>query len=332
VDLDRDENILADLKHKFQALRLSWTPNQERQARLPHGSRAIRNDFGTACGIAVDRQGKLLYCLPGPPREFRPMLEGAVIDELESHRLDRDDGPFLATLLLRVFGKGEGQIEDALGELTGDVPGLSIAFRAALPEIHVKLRAEGPSREQADAILKKAGELATERLGDLVFSTGNQSLPEVVISELRQCNKTLAVAESCTGGLVGKLLTDVPGASEVFLLSAVTYANEMKEKLLSVPHDVLEKNGAVSQNCAQAMAEGVRNLSGADIGVAVTGIAGPGGGSPEKPVGTVYFSVVNQEKIQSKRRRFPMRDRDSIRSFAAHMALFLTHRMLKERI
>jgi nicotinamide-nucleotide amidase len=326
VPLETNPAVLTILHERFQALGAPLTPNQERQALLPRGAEALDNPKGTAPGLAARAGERLLFCLPGPPVEYRTMLEGPVLTRLLAERERRGERTVFVTRILKAFGKGEGWIAHAIGDLEREVPGLTLGYQAALPEIFVKLRARGESRAPVARILDDAERLVRERLGPIVFSADGRSLPETLLELLAALGLTLAAAESCTGGLLGKLLTDLPGSSRVFVLSAVTYANEMKERLLQVPRAILETSGAVSEACAKAMAEGVLRLSGADLGVAITGIAGPEGGTPEKPVGTVFIAVGDSRGIAVHQRSFGLRDRDWIRRLAAHNALDLLRR------
>jgi nicotinamide-nucleotide amidase len=326
VELGDDPGLLEELKQKLEKVGVAFTQNQARQARLPRGARSMPNNHGTAPGVEARGEKGLLFCLPGPPAEYRPMLQEQVLPRLLEEKSRGAVEDVTAVRTLRLFGRGEGWVEDALGDLPDRVGGLSIGFRAAMPEVHVKLKAVGSTAAETQATLDTAEKLAREKLGHLVFATGDQSFPAAVVEMLKERGMTLAAAESCTGGLLGKLITDVPGSSAVFLLSAVTYANEMKAKLLKVPHEIIQAHGAVSAKCATAMAEGIRALSGADLAVAVTGIAGPDGGTKEKPVGTLYFSVSDAEGTVTKHRFFPARDRDFIRRLSAHTALYFIRR------
>jgi competence/damage-inducible protein CinA-like protein len=328
VGLEVNQDVLEDLKNKFSSLGLKWTDNQERQARIPVGSQVLFNPLGTAPGIISQMQSAWLFCLPGPPREYKPMLAGPVLAKLIEIRNSSCDSKKTGVRMLRLFGKGEGSAENSLGDITASIPGLSVGFRAAFPEIQIKLRAQAASRQAVEAILDQAEMAAREKLGDLIFASGETSLPAALLDLLQTKNMTLAVAESCTGGLVGKLLTDVPGSSATFLLSCVTYTNEMKTKLLGVAPEILESQGAVSAACATKMAEGVRRLGGADISVAITGIAGPDGGSDDKPVGTVYFAISDAIGTETKLRSFGFRNREYVRRLSAYTALALVRRRL----
>ena len=330
VELQESPEARRTLEARFAHMGVELNPNQLRQARLPQGAQSLPNAKGTAPGIAaMTAEGKPIFCLPGPPHEYQAMLSEQVLPRLEAVRRAEGASCGQAYRVLKVFGMGEGAVAEALGDLEAEVPGLLLGFRAALPEIHVKLRMECPQQAQANTGLQRATELVRQRLGDRIFSEDGRSLAEVVVAELRAQDHNLALAESCTGGLVAKTLTDVPGASAVFLLSAVTYANEAKQKILGVPESLLAKHGAVSAQCAEAMAEGLRRISGADLALSITGIAGPDGGSPEKPVGTVFFGICDAKGCRSHHRLFPLRERFMVRAIASHMALELIRRSLR---
>lgn len=328
VDLRIDPDVLTELRARFEALGLPITANQEHQARLPAGAAALDNPAGTAPGIEARQGDVLLFCLPGPPAEFLPMLAGPVLSRLKQERRRRGDQRLCRVRVLRVFGKGEGWIADRLEGFEDACSGLGLGFQAVLPEVHLKLRARADDQAAADTMLDRAEAWVRERLGDLVHGVGDQSLAAGLLDLCRARGLSLAVAESCTGGLVGTLLTDVPGASDVFMLSAVTYANPLKHKLLGVPTAVLDRHGAVSAQCARAMAAGVRELAGSHIGLAVTGVAGPGGGTAEKPVGTVYFGICDEAGSDTKHRVFAFRDRGFIRKLAAFSAMALVRRRI----
>jgi nicotinamide-nucleotide amidase len=231
--------------------------------------------------------------------------------------------------VLRIFGRGEGWIENSLGNLEHEIPTLSVGFRSAMPEVQIKLRCHAITPAKLEELLDEAEQVARARLGDIIFSTDKTGLPELVIGLLTERGLRLAVAESCTGGLVGKLLTDIPGSSAAFVLSVVTYANDMKESLLGIDHELLANEGAVSESCARAMAEGVRRLSGADVGIAITGIAGPSGGTPDKPVGTVHFALCDTNDTIAFQHVFHGLERDAVRMLSAFTALdFLRRRLL----
>jgi nicotinamide-nucleotide amidase len=256
------------------------------------------------------------------------MLEAEVLPALVAERVRRGDASTHAQRVLKVFGKGEGAIAHLLGDLEAEVPGLVLGYRAARPEIHVKLRCRGTDPAAVTGVLDEAERRVRDRLGPLVFSRDGRGLPELVLDLLVEHKLLLAAAESCTGGLLAKLLTDVPGASRAFVLSAVTYANEAKTAVLGVPAELLAAHGAVSEPVARAMAEGARRVSGADLAVAITGVAGPDGGTPEKPVGLVHFALAHRHGTRALQRTFPAHERSFVRALAAHAALDLVRRHL----
>jgi nicotinamide-nucleotide amidase len=329
LSLFEEPALLLDVRRKFEALGVDLTPNQARQARLPAGGVSIPNPRGTAPGVRLATpDGRLVFCLPGPPSEYRPMLEEAVLPALETERIRRGDREVHGQRVLKVFGKGEGQVAHLLGDLEAAVPGLVLGYRAAYPEIHVKLRSRGPTSAAVAAVLDEAERWVRERLGGLVFSADGRSLPEVVLDVLVARGLKLAAAESCTGGVLAKLLTDVPGASRAFVLSAGPPPDEAQTPPLGVPAELLSAHGGVSEPVARAMAEGARRVSGAALALAITGIAGPDGGTPEKPVGLVHLALAHAGGTEHHRRQFPYRDRAFVRALAAHAALDLVRRHL----
>mgnify|MGYP000412774904 CR=1 FL=1 len=319
--------MLARLRQIFSGVGLPFTDNQARQARRPAGAEFLPNELGTAPGIAAARDGKPIFWLPGPPFELQRMFANEVLPRLQRLHRERFGGGRRHQRTLRLFGRGEGWVGERLAAIEALVPGIELGFRAALPEIEVKLYAGGAGPENPLAVLDRAEAEVRARLGDVVFSSG-PTLPQMVLGLLVDRKQTLAAAESCTGGLFSKLLTDAPGASAAFVLGAVTYANSAKEAVLGVPAEILEQHGAVSEPCARAMAEGARRLSGADLAVAITGIAGPDGGTPDKPVGLVHFALAHAGGTVASRRIFRNRGRDPVRALAAHHALDMVRRHL----
>jgi nicotinamide-nucleotide amidase len=329
LSVDIDAELLERLQKRFAERHFPFTNNQVRQARLPQGAYALPNQVGTAVGIELRTGDRTIFWLPGPPAEFQPMFTGEVLPRLITLRAARGETKIAGVRVLRVFGRGEGWIEDSLGNLEHEIPNLNVGYRSVMPEVQIKLRGHAPTPAQLEELLNHAEQVARTRLGDIVFSADKTSLPELVISLLKDRNMRLAVAESCTGGLTGKLLTDIPGSSAVFILSAVTYANNMKERLLGVAPEVLLSEGAVSEQCARAMAEGVRRISGADLSISITGIAGPDGGTPDKPVGTVHFALCDSHDTIAFQHVFRGFGRDAVRMMAAFAALdFLRRRLL----
>ncbi|WP_299394238.1 competence/damage-inducible protein A [uncultured Desulfovibrio sp.] len=284
VPLEEDADSLNRLREYFGSRPMG--ANQRKQALLPRGCTVFANTIGTAPGCAVETpDGRLVIMLPGPPSELLPMLRDGVVPFLEKRRTG-----VICSHMARTFGIGEGDAALLLAGLTsGANP--SVATYATDTEMYVRITAKGRDAREAAALAAPALAEVRRRLGDRVYGVDVPHLQHVVVDELTRRGRTLATAESCTGGLLASLITDVPGASAVFHAGVVTYANEAKTRLLGVPPELLARVGAVSPEVARRMAEGVRRRHGSDWGVGITGIAGPGGGTPAKPVGLVYIAL-----------------------------------------
>jgi nicotinamide-nucleotide amidase len=294
VPLDRDEAIVEEIRARFARRGLVMPEINARQAMVPRGAIVLENANGTAPGLWLQRGGASIVLLPGPPREMTPMLDAVIRDRLAP----RTGGAGLFRRVLKLTGRGESDV-DALaqpvyGKWTSQAIPISTTILAALGQVELHLTAEAASRELGDRALDAAVEELQEVLGSAVYSTDGRPL-EVVVGELLRAQKlTVAIAESCTGGLLASRLTDVPGSSAYVDRGVVCYSDAAKTELAGVPAALIREHGAVSEPVALAMAEGLRGLAGTDIGIGVTGIAGPGGGSSEKPVGTVAVAVVRQ--------------------------------------
>ncbi|MFW6158462.1 MAG: competence/damage-inducible protein A [Planctomycetota bacterium] len=280
-----DQDALDHVESIFAAHGRQMPPSNRRQAAVPDGADILRNQTGTAAGFRVRISEADIFVLPGVPREMKRMFEDETLPLLPAA------GRAIVTRTLRCFGLSESGTARKL-ERQIDFDGAArVAFLANEGVISVKFTARADSREAAEAQIEPALRTAREVLGDAVFGEDDDTLERVVARLLDERDLTLALAESCTGGLVANWLTDVPGVSAHFLEGCVTYGNESKTQRLGVPADLFETVGAVSEPVARAMAEGVRERSGADVGASTTGIAGPTGGRPEKPVGTVHVAV-----------------------------------------
>jgi nicotinamide-nucleotide amidase len=314
----------------FARMGRTMTPNNEKQAWLPGGSMLIENPRGTACGFRLDAGACRLYFMPGVPHEMKAMFEAAVLPDLRA-RLEPEP---VRVAGFRTFGLGESKVGSLLEDLRAEPPGaLFIQYRAAFPEVHVRLCLTGFAADDpaGDRELERLADEAARRLGHAVFTRGEESLPAVVLELLKARNATLSVAESCTGGLLSSLLTAVPGSSEAFEGGVVSYSNTLKQTLLDVPAELLEAHGAVSRPVAETMASGARAHLGTTWALAITGIAGPGGGSAEKPVGTVYIALAGPEGVQAKHQFFAG-DRDRVRTYSAYTALEMLRRALEGRL
>ena len=291
VPLEMDEAIAASILARFEARGLQMPEINRRQALVPRGATVLENRRGSAPGLWMEQSGTAILVLPGPPREMTPMLEAVIEERLAS----RSRGSGLFRRIVRITGRTESDVDSKVQPiysrwLTQPVP-IATTILAVSGQIELHLTAAAPSRDDADGPLSEAiGELQTV-LGSAIYSIDGRPLEAVVGELLRLAGLTIAAAESCTGGLLMSRLTDVPGSSAYVDRGVVCYSDRAKEDLLGVPAELVAEHGAVSEPVARAMAEGVRTLAGSDVGIGITGIAGPGGGTPEKPVGTVAIAV-----------------------------------------
>lgn len=286
-----NEEAMARLKEFFDRLGQEMHPANGRQCLLPAKAELIPNPAGTASGFHLLLDGCLLIFLPGVPSEMAVMLEESVVSLVLARRSGRQR---TRTSTLTVFGLSEAEIGARLSDLDRSRPGFAVAYCVEFPMVQVKLRATGEDETALTALLEDGAAMVRERLGDHVVAGDGETIDTVVAGLFRETGMTLALAESCTGGLIAGRITAVAGSSGYFLLGAVTYSNDAKSNLLGVPVDILAEQGAVSADVAKAMARGARKLAGSDLALAVTGIAGPEGGSPDKPVGTVFMALADR--------------------------------------
>ncbi len=316
VPLVLDEPSLRAIEERFRSFGRTMTPNNEKQARVPRGAEVIPNPHGTAPGFAATVGRALVVCLPGPPPEFRGLCEAWLLPRLAART-----GQIPAARLVKLFAVPESHADQAMRAVMDDPAnaGVRFGFRAHWPEIHVKWSVAG-----ADAPARADRILAAVRgiFGDAIFAEGKDELAGLVVARLAARGERVALAESCTGGLVAELVTRVSGSSQVFDLGVVAYANGMKERFLGVPADVLQASGAVSEPVARALAEGARRAGSATWGIGITGVAGPTGGTPEKPVGTVHVALAGAAGTTATAHVY-RGDRERIRKTAAYEALNL---------
>lgn len=320
--LVRDEESMARLREHFKGR--TMTKNNEKQADVPEGCTVFQNDWGTAPACAFEGEGCLVIMLPGPPRECRPLFREKVMPFLEKRR-----GGALCSRYVKVFGMGESEMASRLSRQMDTWENPTAAPYAKEGECLVRITAMGKDKEEAFAMTEPAVREVRQVLGDVVYGVDADSLEQVVVQGMTARGLTLATAESCTGGLMGKRITDVPGASACYLGGVVSYQNEVKENLLGVRHETLITKGAVSEDTACQMAEGVRKALGADIGISTTGVAGPGGGTPEKPVGLIYVGISTKDKTWAVRILRPRQSRESLRRLASSTAFDLVRRHLE---
>jgi nicotinamide-nucleotide amidase len=325
--LAEDERITGRIRARFERRGLPMPEINRRQAMVPAGAVVLENANGTAPGLWLEQGDRVVVLLPGPPRELKPMLSALVDGALKA----RAPGLSLVRRVVRITGRTESHTEEAVSPLyarwaRARIP-VAATILASLGQIELHLSARAPSREQAEAAVDAASRQVVELLGADAFSRDGRTLEEVVGALLVERGLRIAVAESCTGGLIASRLTDVPGSSRYVDCGVVAYANEEKTALLGVPAALVAQHGAVSEAVAVAMAEGIRGRAQTEVGIGVTGIAGPGGGTPEKPVGTVAVAVVIPQATRSRLHTF-IGDRELVKFQASQAALDLVRRML----
>ena len=316
-ELVLNEEALRRMKEIFSFRGRVMTKNNEKQAYIPTGSTVFQNDAGTAPGCAIEdfERGKIIVMLPGPPFEMKKMFSEQVMPYLQKFT----DRHFVSKNV-NIFGMGESEVEMRLKDLMQNSINPSIAPYCGDGEVRLRVTASAKTEKECETLVEGAIEqIRSSEVAPYIYGI-DTTLAQAVVEKYAKCGKTLAIAESCTGGLISKRITDVSGSSQILGYGCVTYANEAKIKLLSVKADTLEKYGAVSEQTATEMAIGVRALSGADVGIATTGIAGPGGGSAEKPVGLVYLGVASEKSVRVLRLMLKG-DRDRVRILASSNAL-----------
>ncbi len=306
--------------------------SNRQQALIPEGAVILANDHGTAPGIWLeDERRGWVAMLPGVPREMRSMVVDRLIPRLRTR--EHGEGTVVRSRTLRTTGIAESSVADRLGPLAGGVEGLRLAYLPGLDGVDLRLTARGLPADASDALLASGSAQLCERIGESVYAEGTTDLAAVVLEACRVRSLHIAVAESCTGGMLGTRLTSVPGSSDVFLGGAIAYDNAVKTSMLGVDPSLLAADGAVSQEVAMAMAKGVRVRTGSDIGVGITGIAGPDGGSSAKPVGTVWIAIDHSGAAfhapTSVRHVVLMGDREEIRYRATQLALDMIRRALR---
>ena len=331
IRLVEDPAITARIRERFERRGLAMPEINRKQARVPRGARVLLNPRGTAPGLWIEHPGGRLLLVPGPPGDMRPMVDEWCASEGPALA----GGLCLATRVLKVANRAESHVEEIAQPVytrwrDAPVP-ISTTILAAPGQIELHLTATAPRRDEAETALAQAVAELASRLGMDVFTTTGQSLEEVVGERLLAAGATIAVGESCTGGLIASRLTDVPGSSAYMLGGAVAYSNAAKTIVLDVPSPLIDAHGAVSEVVAVAMADGARLRFGASIGIGVTGIAGPGGGTPEKPVGTVALAV-SSERREARVLTYLFRGgRGQIKFQAAQAALDQVRRLLMDR-
>ena len=321
VGLVEDARSAERIAAFFARIERQMKPSNLTQTLVPAGAEAIDNDCGTAPGIAGRLGGACVFALPGPPNEMTEMFDKYVLPRLPA-------AGAIAHRILHAFGAGESDIGERIADLMSRQANPKVGTTVKGGIISIRIVADGETDDRAESLAEKTAYEIRRRLGELVFSQDDQTLSSVVGSALKAGGLTLATAESCTGGMIGRMITETPGASEYFLGGVISYSNASKITMLNVPPEVIETYGAVSEQVAEAMACGAREKFGSDFALGVTGIAGPAGGSPEKPVGLVYIALAGADGTEVHRYIFSG-DRSVVRRRAAlaainHLRLALT--------
>ncbi|MBT8452387.1 MAG: competence/damage-inducible protein A [Deltaproteobacteria bacterium] len=321
VQLCRDESVVEGIRQKFKAFGRVMPESNAKQGDFPQGAQVLPNPVGTAPGFALSLGDARFFFVPGVPREMKHIFHESIVPAITGLAEPRTHQAHI-----RTFGMTESGVAQTLAGLEEKHEGLTLGYRAHFPEIEVKVHVRAGSAPEAERRSESIADEVRALLGDAVFGGRSDSFAEAVGRALRNEGKTLAVAESCTGGRVGEMLTRVPGASSYLLLDAVVYANSAKEAVLGVDREILRAHGAVSAQTAAAMAEGALRVAGADIAVSVTGIAGPDGGTEDKPVGTIWFGLARRgERTITKHRKLPW-GRERVQILASYIALELVRR------
>jgi nicotinamide-nucleotide amidase len=321
--LRRDPGILEALRARFARYKRPMAAINEKQADVIDGAVVLENPRGTAPGQRVEDAGRMLVILPGPPSEMKPMFEEQVLPVVRA----RTGGALLKTRVLKIASMSESDVDQTVSPLYKTFTNPRTTILSAPGQVELHLTAGGSSLAEVEERLETLASGLRTVLAGRIFSEDGRELPAVVASLLRERGVSLAVAESCTGGLLAARLTDVPGSSAFFERGFVTYSNRSKLELLGVPADLIEAQGAVSEGVAAAMAAGARRAAGTDIGIGITGIAGPEGGAPEKPVGTVFVALDGAAGTRVRQALYPG-DRERIRHQATQSALEMLRRGL----
>ena len=320
LPLELNEEALERMKSYFASTCRTMTKNNEKQAMAPRGARVLQNDWGTAPGLVIEQGEKTAILLPGPPIELEPMWR----ERVEPYLFERSDSVIVSKNIY-ILGMGESAVEEKLYRMMTELTNPTVAPYAGGGECRVRVSARAKDERTASEMCdRQIEEIKKTEVGQFIYGIDVDSIENALVMRLRERGMTLACAESCTGGLIAKRITDLAGCSDVFLGGCVTYAVDAKVKLIGVRSETIEKYGVVSAETACEMARGVRLALGADIGIATTGIAGPGGGTPEQPVGTVYIAVSSADSESSKLLTLsPKRSREFIRICAATNAMSL---------
>ncbi len=316
--------ILKDIKDHFHRRHIPMPKDNFRQALIPEGAKVLKNKLGTAPGLIIPRGQKVLIALPGVPQELKPMVEGEVKAYLAKHFAG---GRVIISRAIRTTGLAESQVNQKVKDILKLQPPLAVGIYARPESVDLNITAEAKGKKLAEKLIQQIERKIRLRLKEHIYGKDRQTLEEVVAQALYKTKKTIAVAESCTGGLISKRLTNISGSSKYFPLGLVAYSNQTKQTLLGISKETLKKFGAVSREVAELMAKNIKQLAKTDLGLGITGIAGPKGGTKVKPVGLVFIALATPRKTQCREFRFNG-DRGIIRRRAAQAALNMLRRFL----
>jgi nicotinamide-nucleotide amidase len=318
-----NEDALKAIHARLAGRGKEFATSNDRQALIPAGARLLQNPAGIAPGFYSDEEGLFIAVLPGVPKEMRAMFNEGLRPVLEARFGGRS---FIRRRILHTCGLSESGVNQALQDILKRADPV-VGLTATGTGVNIRIVARKPTADQSQAQVDRTDAAIREKLGDSIYSVDGQDMEEVVGALLKQRRLKIAVAESCTGGLIGARITNIPGSSDYFERGAVTYSNPAKSEMLGVPAELIVQRGAVSSDVAAAMAEGIRQAAKADVGLSVTGIAGPEGGSEQKPVGLVYTALATSQGVKTQEYRF-LGDREQIRMQSSQMALDMVRRHL----
>ena len=323
LKLEENAGLLASLKERLRVRGIKWVPSIARQAQVPNGAQILPNENGSASGLFLKANinpqisSPYIFLLPGPPRELQPMFRDHAMSIL---RWIVKGPPPIERRFYKIAVMGESVIEEKIGQKILAIPGVELGYCARPGEVDVRIIGERAALDQADKIVRA-------ELGDVIFTAGDETLEQVLVELLTKKKQTIAIAESCTGGLLANRITNVPGSSAVLLAGYVCYANAAKIDILGVDPKLIEQHGAVSGEVAQAMAEGARKRARSTCALSTTGIAGPDGGSEKKPVGTVYIGLAGETETKIRKLFFPS-DRETFKQLVVQAAFEMLRRKL----
>jgi len=324
LPLELHQESLTRIQEYFLRMHREMAPNNEKQAYVPKGCRVLPNEYGTAPGCIIEKENKVVIMLPGPPKEMEPMFKNYVYPYLRNKTND-----VIYSKVLRVFGIGESALEQKIMDLIDSQTNPTVALYAKQGEVTIRITAKEKDETGAMKLIEPMENEIRRRLGTAVYGIDEESLEEVTCRLLMEKKLTIATAESCTGGLLAEKITRIPGISQCFNMGVITYSNEAKQKILGVSGETLNKYGVVSSQTVIEMARGIQKYSNADIGVAITGIAGPGGGTATKPVGLVYVGISTRKECWYNELHLSG-NRERIRELTTMNALDMVRRYLQK--